>query len=84
MVSKATTNYLHGQTQKTVVLKTRLSKRVRNFAALDEPLFFLNFSLKPKAAYPERLYSVKTMKILAIENPHLVSLKRRFKKIHLL
>ncbi len=54
----------------TVLLKMRLSRCVRNFAAPKKPL---NICLKkcyfkPKVTFPQRLYGVKIMKIRAIEN----------------
>jgi hypothetical protein len=54
----------HAATQKKAKLKKwvhkiRLSMRVRNFAALNEPVIFFHF----KVVHPERLYGEKIMKI---------------------
>jgi hypothetical protein len=71
MVSKASQKKIFFvQTQKKFLLKIRLSIRVRNFAAPNEPLniFLQTFYFYPKVALPERLNGVKIMKIRAIEN----------------
>ncbi len=54
----------------TALLKIRLSIRIRNFAAPNEPLnIFLNFfNFNPKVALPKRLHGVKIIKIQAMEN----------------
>ena len=71
MVSKAfQKNFFFVQTQQKSLLKIRLSIRVRNFAAPNEPLniLFKTFYFNPKVALPKRLNGVKIMKIRAIEN----------------
>jgi hypothetical protein len=59
-----------GPNYKKILLKNRLSKCVRNFATLNEPLniFFKMFLFEPQSCPPKRLYGVKIMKIRAFKN----------------